>query len=228
MSDKYEIDGVTVAPAGGGWYELTAPGQEATRVQGKENADAKAKEIGATLKSSDSTIEQPPIDQAAAALANGKPVSDDEATKDEQIAALQAQLADRDRDLEALTKAGANVAQVLDKQAEGEVLSPGQVPAAISRNFAGDMDKDSKAQLKKAGFGTVRIVLEENESIPPTGLYIGHNGRGYMIKPGEEVEVPDFLLGVLDDAVTSTPTTDGKSGKVTGWRNRSKYPYRRV
>jgi hypothetical protein len=103
-----------------------------------------------------------------------------------------------------------------------------QVPHSIPRSFEGEMDAKTKKALKDAGISTSTIVLEENESIPPTGLFIGHNGRSYVIKPGEKVDVPDFLIGVLDDAVMSAPITDSSTQKVLGYRDRSKYPYRRV
>lgn len=102
------------------------------------------------------------------------------------------------------------------------------VPLDAPREFAGQMSKAHKAAYKAAGFEVVTISLEENESIPPTGLFVGHNGRSFMIKPGEEVDVPDFLLNVLDDAVMSAPIVDPSSQKVLGYRNRSKYPYRRI
>lgn len=75
---------------------------------------------------------------------------------------------------------------------------------------------------------TTRIQLEENDDIPPTGLYVGHNGRGYLIRVGEPVDVPLSILEILDHSVISTPTVDPQTRQVTGYRDRMKYPYRLV
>jgi hypothetical protein len=72
----------------------------------------------------------------------------------------------------------------------------------------------------------VRIQLEENDNIPPTGQFIGVNGRGFMLRPGEAASVPVELLDVLDAAVESKPVLDPLTRKVIGWRNRLRFPYR--
>ncbi len=73
---------------------------------------------------------------------------------------------------------------------------------------------------------TVRIVLEENDAIPPTGLFVGDNGRGYLIRAGEEVDVPTGVLEILGNAKTSVPTIDPQSLQVIGYRDKMLYPYR--
>jgi len=75
---------------------------------------------------------------------------------------------------------------------------------------------------------TVRIILEENPEIPPTGLHLGHNGRGYMIRPGEPVDVPDFLVEILDHAVLLVPFTDPGTNQIVGYRERHRFPYRKL
>jgi len=71
-----------------------------------------------------------------------------------------------------------------------------------------------------------RIILEENEVIPPTGLYLSHNGRPYVIQTGVEVDIPHFLKEILDNAVISVPVTEPSTQQVIGYRNRLRYPYR--
>lgn len=99
-----------------------------------------------------------------------------------------------------------------------------EAPASYTRKL-------NRTQKKAVGLGkipTKRIILEENDEIPPTGLYLGHNGRGYMILPGVEVDVPTFLIEILDNAVKAAPLVDPQTKQVVGWRNRMRYPYRVV
>lgn len=71
-----------------------------------------------------------------------------------------------------------------------------------------------------------RIVLEENDNIPPTGLPVSVNGKAWLIQPGHEVSVPDEVLEVLNNATMSTPVQDPQTQQITGWRDRLRYPYR--
>ena len=91
----------------------------------------------------------------------------------------------------------------------------------------------AKAFKKKAvpdviAKNTIRILLEESDDIPPTGLFLGHNGNTYMIRPGMEVDIPLFLKEVLDHAVITVPQIDPVTKGIVGWRSRQKYAYRVV
>jgi len=75
---------------------------------------------------------------------------------------------------------------------------------------------------------TVKIILEDNNDIPPTGLFVGLNGKGFLISPGVAVDVPAAVVEILEHAVVSTPVIDPQDNQVLGYRDRMKYPFRRV
>lgn len=75
---------------------------------------------------------------------------------------------------------------------------------------------------------TKRIIIEESDSIPPTGLYVGLNGRGYLIQPGVPVNVPIGLIEILDNAKFDAPVIDPLTRRVTGTSRRSRFSYRVV
>ena len=75
---------------------------------------------------------------------------------------------------------------------------------------------------------TTRIVLEEHPNIPPTGQYFGHNGKGYLIRAGEEVDVPDCIIGILDDALEGTVVMDGQKKILGPGKDRRRFAYRVV
>jgi hypothetical protein len=72
----------------------------------------------------------------------------------------------------------------------------------------------------------VRIILEESEEIPPTGQFVGLNGRTWIIRPGEEVEVPQGVVEVLQNAVTRVPVVDPQTRQVVDYRDRTRLPFR--
>lgn len=215
MSESYEIDGVTITPQAGGYYELRHTSiAEPEKVRGKEKADERAKEIAAAAAPADGSMEQqPPIDQV---VPPAPPADTNDVDELKQLVARQSEM----------------IAQLLAAQAT-TVVAPSPVAAAdplavMPKAFTGMASEEQKAAADALGVKYVTIILEEGNDIPPTGLFLGHNFRSYMISPGEPVDVPDFLLGVLNDAIMSSPIVDSKSQKVLGYRNRMKYPYRRV
>jgi hypothetical protein len=81
-------------------------------------------------------------------------------------------------------------------------------------------------RIKPIGLGqTIKIRIEENDNIPPTGLFVGHNGTGYLIRAGEEVNVPIGVKGILDDAIEYVSIIDPGTRRVVGTRRKLRFPY---
>jgi hypothetical protein len=76
---------------------------------------------------------------------------------------------------------------------------------------------------------TWRIILEDNDDIPPTGQFFGINGKGFILKSGVEAEVPESIIGILNDAIQSAPVRDpDNNNKIIGYKDRLRFPYRVV
>lgn len=73
---------------------------------------------------------------------------------------------------------------------------------------------------------TVRIILEDNEGIPPTGQFFGLNGTGYILQPGVPADVPQGIVDILNNAVMSTPIREPQTNRVIGHRDKLRYSYR--
>lgn len=116
------------------------------------------------------------------------------------------------------------ISDPLDHDGDGE--KGGSLPGEDSTVAKGA--KKKKGGSAFSAFPKTWIVLEESADIPPTGLPIGHNGNPFIIKPGEPVEVYDFLLEILDHAVQSGPVVHPQTGQVIGYRDRQRFPYRRI
>jgi hypothetical protein len=74
----------------------------------------------------------------------------------------------------------------------------------------------------------VWLVLEDNDNIPPTGQFIGHNGTGFMLKAGVPAEVPVEVLEILNNAEYLAPVVDQVTKQVIDYKPRLRFPYRLV
>lgn len=220
MTDTYDHKGVTIAPQPGGFYELSHPSlSEPIRERGKEKAEQRADEIAAANPGVDPEGHIPPQNELPEAPPEAPPAPPpgDAALMQQMMQQMQAMQAR----IEELTAAGVQTVRT-----EGDDTVDATLGAPLQ--YTGKMSSAARKLLEKQGHKVLKIVLEENENIPPTGLFLGHNGRGYMIQPGVPVDVPDFLVGVLNDAITSAPIVNPDTKKVVGYRDRLKYPYRQV
>jgi hypothetical protein len=101
-------------------------------------------------------------------------------------------------------------------------LAPG---ASSTRNARSNLS-DAPSSVKTPA--RCKIILEEDPAIPPTGLFISANGRPYLLMAGVEAQVPQEVISVLNDAVSSAPIIDPQTQKVTGYRSRLRFAYRRI
>ncbi len=109
--------------------------------------------------------------------------------------------------------------------------APRRARRATKQRPAGTSAASDPAVAKQAPKGMMTrtwIVLEENDDIPPTGLFVSHNGNPFLLTTGEPIHVPDNIIELLDQAVTSSPQVDPSNRRVVGYRDRSRFPYRRV
>jgi hypothetical protein len=95
-----------------------------------------------------------------------------------------------------------------------------------ARSKLSDVRTDAPPSVKTPT--RVKIVLEEDPGIPPTGLYISANGKPYLLMAGVEAEVPPEVISILNDAVTSVAVIDPQTQRVTGYRSRLRFAYRRI
>jgi hypothetical protein len=89
-----------------------------------------------------------------------------------------------------------------------------------------DLAKPKKGKAAKSDTEErVRILLEDNDQVPPGGQFLAVNGRSFLIQANREVDVPRCVCDVLDHAVMSVPVKD-EFDTVIGYRDRLRFPYR--
>jgi len=113
-----------------------------------------------------------------------------------------------------------------------DVFGPGEEAPETPETSKADVSKPShkakaKPAAKKDEVKRTWIILQKNDEIPPSGLYIGLNGTGYKLLAGKKANVPDFLLDVLDNAVIKKPVMDD-DGRIAGYEDSPRFPYQVV
>lgn len=71
----------------------------------------------------------------------------------------------------------------------------------------------------------VWIRLEDSEAVPPTGLFVGLNGRGYLLRTSVPLHVPKGVLEILRNAKEAQPVFDPTTLQVLEWVERPKYQF---
>ena len=103
----------------------------------------------------------------------------------------------------------------------------GASAARSSENTENTENTEEAEEAEEAEVERVDIILQKNPDIPPSGLFLGHNGVGYQLKPGKKARVPVFLLDILDNAVTKLPIVDDL-GRVVGYEDSLRFSYQVV
>lgn len=102
----------------------------------------------------------------------------------------------------------AAIAHVQAMQAEGRLQTALQAPP------------QTKPRMRK-------IILDPHEDIPSRGgLYVGYNGRQFLLPTNRAILVPQGVVEVLDNAVLDVPVRDPDTLKLVGSRPAKRFQYR--
>lgn len=212
MSEYPKIIGVvTVQSNGGGVYELSADALiDTMKVRGEDKALATAEQV------SNQIVAGLPLQIVSADEDQDDDV--DELSPEDVLAALRARVAEMEA--AGITVPVPNPHAAVDQQHRRNAVVPGRL--------AKKMTSEQKAALAAAGVKTTRIIIDQTDEIPPSGIFVGHNGRTFMLQAGVEIDCPDFVIDVLNDAIMTAAVTDPETHRVVGHRNRLRIPYRVV
>lgn len=120
---------------------------------------------------------------------------------------------------------GTNIEAQADPGVAPDVIIPDENTPVLHRPTVGKGKKPNQlARYKKR----VWIVLEDNENIPPTGQFFGHQGIGFILQPGKPAEVPVEIIEILNNAEYLAPVVDQATRQIIDYRPRLRFPYRVV
>jgi hypothetical protein len=116
----------------------------------------------------------------------------------------------------------------MNTQAFGTNIESEDPPMAFGVPVGVVIKEPPKAAAPKVGnLGPrVRIVLEDNDGIPPTGQFFGVDGKGYILRSGEPADVPPEIINILNTAIVDAPIVDQVTKQIIGYRKRLRFAYR--
>lgn len=126
-----------------------------------------------------------------------------------------------------LIDAEALAAALNQPEAEGPAaIDPAVLAAAIAyvrKEMAAKVEVVAAPQTKQR---YRKIILDPHDDIPTNGgLYVGYNGRQFMLPTNRAILVPQGVIDVLNDAVTAVPVRDPETMKLIGSRPQRRFQY---
>lgn len=71
-----------------------------------------------------------------------------------------------------------------------------------------------------------KIILDPHDDIPTNGgLYVGYNGRQFLLPTSRAILVPQGVISVLDDAVQGIPVRDPDTLRLVDVRMAKRFQY---
>lgn len=98
------------------------------------------------------------------------------------------------------------------------VNEPPVIPLAVQANPKDALDAAPRVKIR------IHKTGDKNEQ---KQVYVGVNGVGYLIKRGEDVDVPEPVMRVLENAVQTVYDYDDDKGMLVR-RDALAYPFTRV
>lgn len=128
-------------------------------------------------------------------------------------------------DAEALADAMGSKPEAAESIHDIQSVDPTTLAAAIA--YVRAQTKENVAPAPQTVPRMRKIILDPHDDIPANGgLYVGYNGRQFLLPTNRAVLVPQGVISVLDDAVLQVAVRDPDTMKFIGSRPAKRFQYR--